>query len=639
MDLPAFTFVHPPEQPRRKPQNLNFNDGYPEVRALDYRKATRNKETRGRSLDVYTGYPDSTSPTRRTTKIEYNQTQENYDDSGACDACTNKASGPQPGWLKWDKRVLRFYAYFKEGIAERRDENMRVRKCVLYYYLEDGTIHVGEPRQDNSGILQGMFLKRLKVPDGKGGVLGIPDFVIGQDILIYGHRFHITSCDIFTKRYLLKYGYDLGKEEAYPGEPLVDYRKSLQTVFTPQMKDFAAKQFYALDGKVLRFFAVWDDRENIYGARRPYVFHYFLGDDTVEIVEIQERNSGRASFPMLLRRGRLPKVLPDELLGAKTAFTQKTKEECYKDSDLAVGSYVKVWNRDMLLHDCDDFTKNYYKNKYGFTDDMLMPVDIQEPTPVLARMEVPPHNGWGTEEDSMMNVIHLMPRSWPKDFFKMMNNGGKVMCFACKMVEDAEHWVSPVDKTRWFIFQFFMEDDSLSVYEPPARNSGVVNGRYIHRQNSTRKPGTLEAYTPEDFYVGAIIEIHNKQFILFKADDWTLKFMEENPKRFPQADFPLVINKVSGQLKQLPADSKADLSAKIPTSNLSCQSPPLSRPASPQGLPPEPSKEPVGNLLARAGLKLTPHELITLERGCEKPGAKYANLQTLLKEVIVESNK
>lgn len=39
--------------------------------------------------------------------------------------------------------MLRFYAYFKEGIAERRDENMRVRKCVLYYYLEDGTIHVG----------------------------------------------------------------------------------------------------------------------------------------------------------------------------------------------------------------------------------------------------------------------------------------------------------------------------------------------------------------------------------------------------------------------------------------------------------------------------------------------------------------
>lgn len=73
------------------------------------------------------------------------------------------------------------------------------------------------------------------------------------------------------------------------------------------------------------------------------------------------------------------------MTGAKTAFTQKTKEECYKDSDLAVGSYVKVWGRDMLLHDCDDFTKNYYKTKYGFTDEMLMPVDIQ----VLKRLMPP----------------------------------------------------------------------------------------------------------------------------------------------------------------------------------------------------------------------------------------------------------
>lgn len=75
----------------------------------------------------------------------------------------------------------------------------------------------------------------------------------------------------------------------------------------------------------------------------------------------------------------------------------------------------------------------YQRSKEGFCfhlktdlDNMAAAYNLQDPTPVLARMEVPPHNGWGTEEDSMMNVIHLMPRSWPKDFFKMMNNGGKV---------------------------------------------------------------------------------------------------------------------------------------------------------------------------------------------------------------------
>lgn len=40
-------------------------------------------------------------------------------------------------------------------------------------------------------------------------------------------------------------------------------------------------------GKVLRFFAVWDDRGGLYGDRRPYVVHYYLEDDTVEINEVR----------------------------------------------------------------------------------------------------------------------------------------------------------------------------------------------------------------------------------------------------------------------------------------------------------------------------------------------------------------
>lgn len=51
----------------------------------------------------------------------------------------------------------------------------------------------------SSTVKQGIFLKRLKVPDGKGGLLGIKDFVCGKEILIFGHRFHIVSCDIFTR--------------------------------------------------------------------------------------------------------------------------------------------------------------------------------------------------------------------------------------------------------------------------------------------------------------------------------------------------------------------------------------------------------------------------------------------------------
>lgn len=53
-----------------------------------------------------------------------------------------------------NKQVLRFYGFFKESVVESNIENHRVRKVILYYYLEDDSMHIAEPRQDNSGIPQ-----------------------------------------------------------------------------------------------------------------------------------------------------------------------------------------------------------------------------------------------------------------------------------------------------------------------------------------------------------------------------------------------------------------------------------------------------------------------------------------------------
>ncbi|KAG6543705.1 hypothetical protein Mapa_014889 [Marchantia paleacea] len=156
----------------------------------------------------------------------------------------------------------------------------------------------------------------------------------------------------------------------------------------------------------------------------------------------------------------------------------------------------------------------------------------------------------------------------------------------------------------------------------------------MHRQPSLRKPGTLEAYIPEDFYVGARIELHDRLFDLIKADEWTLRFMEENKDKFPMADFNKVRRKVADKIRQLPEDIKADLTKKIPASNLQCESPGISRPSSPNVAPVDNATEPVGNLLARAGLKLTQHELITLERNCGKVDSEFEDLQSLLKSMI-----
>ncbi len=44
------------------------------------------------------------------------------------------------------------------------------------------------------------------------------------------------------------------------------------------------------------------------------MLNYFLGDDTIEILEITERNNGRMPWPKLIRRQKLPKLTPNELL-------------------------------------------------------------------------------------------------------------------------------------------------------------------------------------------------------------------------------------------------------------------------------------------------------------------------------------
>lgn len=39
--------------------------------------------------------------------------------------------------------------------------------------------------------------------------------------------------------------------------------------------------------------------------------------------------------------------------------------EYYKDSDLAIGAVINIYGRAFTLTDCDEFTKTYYREKYG----------------------------------------------------------------------------------------------------------------------------------------------------------------------------------------------------------------------------------------------------------------------------------
>jgi EF-hand domain-containing protein 1 len=100
--------------------------------------------------------------------------------------------------------VLRFTGYFKEAVVESRLENFRYHHLTVFYFLEDKSIMITEPKVVNSGVPQGQFLNRQVVlkPDGMSPFMP-QDFCIGLDVGIYGRAIRITDCDDYTRQFFI----------------------------------------------------------------------------------------------------------------------------------------------------------------------------------------------------------------------------------------------------------------------------------------------------------------------------------------------------------------------------------------------------------------------------------------------------
>ncbi len=82
-----------------------------------------------------------------------------------------------------------------------------------------------------------------------------------------------------------------------------------------------------------------------------------------------------------------------------------------------------------------------------------------------------------------------------------------------------------------------MEDDTLSVFEPPIRNSGITGGRTADRAHVQRPhAGPTDYYRPADMHVGAVLVVNSRAYELLEADEFTLNFMGMHVDMFPVAD-------------------------------------------------------------------------------------------------------
>lgn len=304
------------------------------------------------------------------------------------------------------------------------------------------------------------------------------------------------------------------------------------------------RQFLENNKKVLRFWCVWDERTSMYGDRRPYVLHYFLEDDSVEILEVNENNSGRDPFPIFLKRGPLPKVP----VKTNTTLNPKyRKEHCYGPGDFRLGTFINVLNRDFYIHDCDNFTKAWYRDNLGYGEEDLTAVDIKEPILPKPRAALPPYNGYGTIEDSLQNCLSLVPKPPKRDLHKLMNKDKIILRFVAKIVDTDTHRHSATDLARRFIVSYFMMDDSLLIFEPPVRNTGIAGGKFLERQK-IYKPRSEEIYTYLDLYVGGTVEVFNRTFELMEADEYTYTYMENYKDIFVMADTDVLIRSLRAQV-------------------------------------------------------------------------------------------
>ena len=439
-----------------------------------------------------------------------------------------------PAKVYFDKKVLSFNAYFKQTVHESDAEFYCIRPVKICYYLEDDSISVVEPVVVNSGIPQGVLIKRQRLPkDNVGNYYHWKDFNVGIDVTFYGKTFKLYDCDGWTQEYMASEGIVLNPAEECPVDPYTKSRQEQEeqkTHYTTSDFD-KLKQFKELDGKVLKFYCIWDDRDSMFGNIRPFVLHYYLADNTLEVREVRMQNDGHELFPVFIGRNRIPidhSNVPASFPSVTLELTEKEIDNWFEPRHLNVGKTVFIRNRHFFLYDCDKFTSEYYKKNFNIK---FEPVGVFDETPSTIKQEIPPYNGFGSLEDTLQSCLSLTPHPPKKDYIQMLENNNNILRYQLRL-----ETVRPEDKFRKFIMSYRLADDMITIYEKAQRNSGIAGGKFLSRNRVTKPGSTVDSpqfYTPADFSIGAVIEIFKHRFTIIDADEYVLKYLQSSPGEFP----------------------------------------------------------------------------------------------------------
>ncbi|GAB9470613.1 hypothetical protein Gpo141_00007854 [Globisporangium polare] len=538
-----------------------------------------------------------------------------------------RVDATQPKWITNDRQVLRFYGYFQEKALENGRETLRTRRVVLCFYLSDSALSISEPRVANSGMAQGEFMKRTVASKPNGAKFSPEDFTVGGNVRLYGRVFHLVDCDEATRTFYDEaLGAPLASPRKYPDDlsshvdeiEAIKLRLRARTASAAESKAEATRKFHENGQKVLRFFVSWHDPHPLYPETRKYVLHYYLCDDTIEVIEPreggqrgqqqlhhqqqqqQQMGGGGHHFAVLISRRR---VVRDDSNQVQTLLAERpTGKALLTDRDLRCGEWVTILSRKFLLEDCDPFTREYYLTTHGVTQEScelqasaadvkpskwklfqakahvnsrsLAETGLGQPGISPALLQRLQSHVQDNQELSISNKRTTMSNSYPTLVVPTTADNSldrKQLRFRAKF-----HSLSKSDLNfgREFTLTYFLEDDTLCVFEPRVKNSGVAGGRFLDRGrfrkcldrhgagDTTSRESQKErsAYCASDFYVGAIVRFEfspNQRLELVEADQQTLSYCESHPELFPYSNSKLVIEILAKAL--LGSKSSADL--------------------------------------------------------------------------------
>jgi len=441
-----------------------------------------------------------------------------------------------PAFVKSKKETCRFLAYFRDKRLPdeiERSTTKRSRKVEIVLHIDDNSIEITEPKVNNCGLLQGKILRRHQIMKPAGEARGdssmiytLQDFFSGAQLEIYQRVYTIVDCDNYTRKKMERDGIPFGERLPLPSDTYVPVNNKAPPR-TGGSHSALNLGFYEYGKKVLRFYGSWDDTTALYGDRILVRLHYYLGDDTIEVLPVNERNTGRDKVPKFLKKTKIP------LGGDKDALSQASNTilqdgepiPMYHWKDLFIGLTIQVATFAIQIMDADEFTRAFYEMK---NLPLAAPIKFYE-----KKFEI--------KERPPMSTDGLIGTETEKDGIKLQLFQGVILRYLAKIRDP-----KPEDVARRFIIQVHLEDDTIQIREPPIRNSGIKGGLFLARGKVSSERGG-KPVEPTDIFLGCDLSILSHKFDVYEADEATLKYMETNDHMWETCQVPKIVEKIKSK--------------------------------------------------------------------------------------------